>query len=437
MRFLKIKHLLTIVFSLTIFHSVIFGGSSVETFNLDNGIKVIFKQTKTVDIASVKFYSPISVLHESLDKSGETALLYAVMNKSTNKRNAVELAEAIENLGSSISADIEYDFSGWTLNCMSEYFDKSCEVLADIILNPAFDEKEMQKERQLLIETIKARKDNIKLAANDKFIVDFYGKNHPYSVIRNGKEETLKKLTKKDLQDTYGKIYSCKNIVITVVGNIKKSKTKKVLNKYFGNMNLTSDKPKNLPYKLPEISGKDTVVNSKFNQAFIIYAYNAPDVLNKDFATLKIISSILGGRMTGRLFMELREKLGLAYEVSSIYPSRTEKSYFEIYIGLDKKNIDVAKKGIEKIMADLCVNNVGEEELRDTKNFIKGVYLLDHQSVERQAYYMAFRELMGLGYKYDEEYIKILSKITANDILKAANKYFKQKPYKLIMQKLK
>ncbi|MBQ3834854.1 MAG: insulinase family protein [Elusimicrobia bacterium] len=406
----------------------------METFKLDNGIKVIFKKTETVGIASVKVYSPISVLHEDTSKAGVTALLYAVMNKSTANRNSLQLAEAIENLGSSISADVEYDFSGWTLNCMSDYFDKSCEVLADIILNPAFDEKEIKKERKLLIETIKSRKDNIKPAATDKFISDFYGKNHPYSVTRNGKEDTLKKLIKKDLQDVYGNIYSCKGIVITVVGNLKKGEVKKVLNKYFGKMVLSVDTPKLFPYKLPTFSGKDTVVTSKFNQAFIIYAYNAPDVLSKDFATLKMISSILGGRMTGRLFIELREKLGLAYEVSSVYPSRIANSYFEIYIGLDKKNIDVAKKGIEKIMADLCINKISKEELNDTKNFIKGVYLLDHQSVERQAYYMAFREMTGLGYKYDDEYIDVLSKISPEDILKTAKKYFKKTPYKLILK---
>ena len=135
-----------------------------------------------------------------------------------------------------------------------------------------------------------------------------------------------------------------------------------------------------------------------------------------------------------KTIMELREKLGLAYEVSSVYPARVDNSYFEIYIGLDKKNIDVAKKGIETIMKDLCENKVDEQELKDTKNFVKGVYLLDHQSVEKQAYYLIFREMLGQGYKYDEEYIDILSKITADDIIKTANKYFNREPYKLVLK---
>ncbi len=428
------KNFLTVFFVITIFSSMVFGGVSVETFNLDNGIKVIYKHTNTAEIASLKFCSPVSVLHENTAKSGETTLLYSVMSKSTKNRSSEQLSSDIESLGSAVFFDVEYDFSGWTLNCMSEYFDKSCEILADMILNPAFDEQEMEKERDLIIESVKARKDSIKLTANDKFISDFYDKNHAYSVIKSGKEDTLKNLTRKDLQDTYNKIYSCKDIVITVVGNIKKNEVKKVLEKYFGSMVLSSENIKTVSQNKTERPVKDTVVPSKFNQAFIIYAYDVPDVLNKDFVTLKLISYILGGRMTGRLFMELREKLGLAYEVSSVYPARVDNSYFEIYIGLDKKNIDVAKKGIETIMKDLCENKVDEQELKDTKNFVKGVYLLDHQSVEKQAYYLIFREMLGQGYKYDEEYIDILSKITADDIIKTANKYFNREPYKLVLK---
>ncbi len=405
----------------------------METFYLNNGIKVIFKQTKSVEILCLKINSPISVLQENYLKSGVTVLLYSTMIKSTNKRKDGKLANDIENLGSSISPDVEYDYSGWTLNCMSQYFDQSCEILSDIILNPAFDLNEMNKEKELMIQTIRVRQDNIKSVVGDKFISDFYDKTHPYSKIKTGTEETLKALTQQDLKDVYNKIYSTKGIVITVVGNIKKSVLKKTLNKYFGQMNLTQEKT-NISLKgNPSRTDKDIILNSKFNQAFIIYAYDAPNVLDKDSIVLKMINLILGSRMTGRLFIELREKLGLAYEVNSSYPSRIDKSYFEIYIGLDKKNIDITKKGIEKIMSDLCTAKITEKELTDTKNFVKGVYLLAHQSVERQAYYLSAREIMGLGYEYDDKYIDLLSKVTSDDIIKVANKYFKQKPYKLIL----
>ena len=370
------KYFLTILLSVILFSSISFGGTKMEIFNLNNGIKVIFKQTKSVEKKCLKLHSTVSVLNEEPSKSGVTSLLYNVMNKSTNRRTADVLATDIENLGSSILPDIEYEYSGWTLNCMSQYFDESCEILSDIILNPAFDQKEADKERDLMIQSIRVRQDNIKSVAGDKFISDFYNIKHPYSKIKSGTEETLKTLTQQDLKDVYNKIYSTKGIVITVVGNIKKSILKKTLNKYFGQINLTQEKQKVVLPNNPVRNGEDTIVKSKFNQAFIIYAYDAPNVLDKDSITLKMINLVLGARMTGRLFIELREKLGLAYEVNSTYPTRLSGSYFEIYIGLDKKNIDITKKGIEKIMRDLCNTKITDKELNDTLNFIKGIYLL-------------------------------------------------------------
>lgn len=430
------KYLYAVLFTMIFCNQILFGGV-VETFNLKNGIKVIYKKTDSVDIVSLKFYSPVSVLQENVKLAGVTSLLHDVMNKSTKKRNSDVLSTDIENLGSSISSDVEYDYSGFTLNCMSRYFDASCEILSDIILNPAFDEEELSKEKIIMKELLKSRADSIKQTANDKFIADFYGGDHPYSYVKYGKSETIDLITRKDLQETYEKIYSSKGIIITVVGNIKKSALKKSLEKYFSALKLTVENVQPVFPQSPEITGQDCVLESKFNQAFVLYSYPAPSVSDGDFAVLKLISTVLGGRMTGRLFVELREKLGLAYEVNSVYPTRKDKSYFEIYLGLDKKNIDVAKKGIERITEDLCSSKIGEEELQDTKNFIKGVYLLDHQAVERQAYYLAFREIMGLGYDYDEKYIEDLEKITSDDILTVANKYFKQQPYKLILYPVK
>ena len=420
-----------ILFSV-LFYACAFGGT-VETFNLKNGIKVIYKKSDTADIVALKIYSPVSVLKEDVSKAGVTSLLYNVMNKSTKKRDANKLAEDIENLGSSISTEVEYDYSGFSLASMSENFDKTLEILADIIINPAFDEKEIEKEKILNAEVIKSRQDSISKSAGDKFIYDFYGNSHPYSYPVYGREETLNSITGDDLIKTYGEIYTNKDIIITVVGNVSKKELKKSLEKYFSGLKLTGVYAKPDTGAALQRTGQDAVIDSKFNQAFLIYAYDAPDVHSGDFAALKLISSILGGRMTGRLFIELREKLGLAYEVNSVYPTRTDKSYFEIYIGLDKKNIETAKKGIEKIVADLCSVPVSEEELKDTKNFIKGIYLLDHQPVERQAYYLGVREILGLGYKYDDKYISLLDKVTSKDIIDVANRYFRNIPYKLIL----
>lgn len=413
--------------------SIIFGGSKVETFNLKNGIKVVYKQVEGRNLTALKIFSPLSIAYENTDKAGVTTLLYSVMNQSTKKRDVNTLATDIENLGSSIGFDVEYDFSGFNLECISKYFDKTLEILTDIITNPAFDEKELEKQRILQIESIKNRADNITQTAYDKMISEFFPKKNPYSYTSYGKIETLQKITKQDIIDTYNKIFTTKGIVITVVSDIDVSQIKSKLNKSFGSLKLTQQAIQPAVTDVLPLR-QEKVYPAKFNQAFIIYAYDVPNVYNKDFYALKLISSVLGSRMTSRLFIELREKLGLAYEVNTRFPTRKNAGYFSIYIGLDKKNINVTKNGIEKIMKDLCNNPVPEEELKDTKQYVKGIYLLANQSVERQAYNLMFGEILGLGYGFNDLFIEKLEKVTSADILKVANKYFKKTPFKLILK---
>ena len=423
----------TLIVALLFCKSIILGGSKVETFNLKNGIKVVYKQVEGRNLTALKLCSPVSIAYENTDKAGVTSLLYSVMNQSTKKRDVTTLATDIENLGSSIGFDVEYDFSGLNLECMSKYFDKTLEIFTDIITNPAFDEKEIEKQKILHTESIKNRADNITQTAYDKMISEFFSKNNPYSYTSYGKIETLKNITKQDIIDTYNKIFTTKGIVITVVTDIEASQIKSKLNKSFGSLKFTQEAIQpaftdNLPLK------QEKIYSAKFNQAFIIYAYDVPNIYNKDFYTLKLIASVLGSRMTSRLFIELREKLGLAYEVNTRFPTRKNSSYFSIYIGLDKKNIQITKDGIEKIMEDLCNTAVPEQELKDTKQYVKGIYLLSNQSVERQAYNLMFGEIFGLGYKFNDLFIEELEKVTSDDILKVANKYFKQTPLKIILQ---
>jgi len=413
--------------------SIIFGGSKVETFNLKNGIKVVYKQVEGRNLTALKFCSPVSVAYENTDKAGVTTLLYSVMNQSTKKRDVNTLATDIENLGSSIGFDVEYDFSGFNLECMSKYFNETLEILTDIITNPAFDEQEFEKQKVLQIESIKNRADNITQTAYDKMINEFFPQDNPYSYTSYGKIETLQKTAKQDIIDTYNKIFTTKGIVITVVSDIDVSKIKSKLNKSFGSLKLTQEAIQpSVTNILPLRDEK--VYPAKFNQAFIIYAYDVPNIYNKDFYTLKLIASVLGSRMTSRLFIELREKLGLAYEVNTRFPTRKNGSYFSIYIGLDKKNIQLTKDGIEKIMENLCTTPVPEQELKDTKQYVKGIYLLANQPVERQAYNLMFGEIFGLGYQFNDLFIEELEKVTSADILKVANKYFKQNPLKIILR---
>jgi predicted Zn-dependent peptidase len=152
--------------------------------------------------------------------------------------------------------------------------------------------------------------------------------------------------------------------------------------------------------------------------------FPAPAVSKDEYFTLKVLNSLMGGRMTGRLFIELREKLSLAYEVNCAYPSRKQLSKFIIYIGLENKNVKLAEKRINELLSDLKTIPVPESELQDTKNYIRGTYLLERQTIGRRAWYAGWWETMGLGADYDKTYLDKLMSVTSDDIQKASIKYF-------------
>jgi predicted Zn-dependent peptidase len=212
-------------------------------------------------------------------------------------------------------------------------------------------------------------------------------------------------------------------MTLVIAGKISLESAKNLAEKYFTGVasgTILPEAPK------PLRPAPRTVIEKteKFQQSFYMEGFAAPAIAQDDFYTLKVLNGLLGSRMTSRLFVELREKLSLAYEVSSYYPSRKELSRFVIYIGLDKKNIPLATKRIDEILTDLKDHPVTAGELTDTKNYIRGVYFLDRQTVARKAWYIGWWETMGFGYGYDGTYLNNLMAVTPEDIQATARKYF-------------
>jgi predicted Zn-dependent peptidase len=354
------------------------------------------------------------------------------MVKSTKNRSSEILARDADNIGADLSASVDYDAQYINSSFLSEYFDKAAEILSDAVKNPAFNEDEITAEKKNIIAGLNARKDSIFNTAIDNFTLNFY-KDTPYALTVLGSEESLNNITRGQLEAWHKYSFNSSNILISVSGNIDKKTLKNSLEKYFGDIE-SGDKFKNLDFGVSNKESKTVEVKGKFNQAYIMKGFPAPDLKSKDTAALKVAGAVLGGRMTSRLFTELREKLGLAYEVSAIYPSRTHESYFIIYIGLDKKNIDLTLKRIDEILKDMQGNEVDGQELKDTKTYIKGLYIMDRQTVGRKSFYYGWRETVGQGYGYDGKYLEDIDRVSAKDILEIVNKIFTQNSLTIIVR---
>lgn len=404
----------------------------MEEFTLKNNIKVIFNKTDGIGVVSMKIFTPVATVSETRKSAGISLLAANLMTKSTKNRSNEILARDTDNLGADLSVSVDYDSAYIAMSCLSEYFYEAAEILSDVIQNPAFDEKEITAEKKTIIASLSARKDSIFNTAIDSFNLNFY-KDNPYALTVLGTEESIDAVAREDLLLWHKYSFNAANILISVSGNVDKKILKNSLEKYFGNIEQ-GEKFKNPEFSIDDKQSNVVEVKGKFNQAYIMKGFPAPDLKDKDFVTLKVANIVLGGRMTSRLFMELREKLGLAYEVSAFYPSRTHESAFVVYIGLDKKNIDLTLNRIDEILKDFCENEVSEQELKDTKTYIKGIYIMDRQTVGKKSYYYGWREIVGQGYKYDDTYLDDIEKVSSKDILNVANKIFKQNALTIIVR---
>jgi len=397
-------------------------GGHVNEFTLANGIKVLHKEITDNPLVSAQLFLRAGSVNEKETEAGLANFVQVLLMQGTKNRDSEKLSRDIEDIGASVSTDVDNDFCTLGISVMDAKTDKAMELLADVAFNPAFPAEEIEKERTNVLAGIRSRQDHLHNVADDLFLKTFYG-NHPYSWPDIGKKETVSGFMRADLERWHKNNYTGNGTVLSIAGNITLEKAKKLAEMFFSSVPPGAKQDEARPPAFPghkQVNSK----NSKFQQAYLMIGWPAPNNANKDFATLKVLNSLLGGRMSGRLFTELREKLGLAYEVNSFYPSRKLSSRFVVYMGLDKKNIPVAEKRIMEIIADIKQTPVSDKELEETKNYIRGIYLLDHQTIGRKAWYTGFWEIMGAGYSYDDQYLEKLMSVSSQSIQSAAAAYF-------------
>ncbi|MDR0822706.1 MAG: insulinase family protein [Endomicrobium sp.] len=404
----------------------------MQTFNLKNNVKVLFEKTGGAKVFSLKVFSPISAISEDLSKAGVSALTNNLMQKATAKRSKEILAKDIDDIGASLSSLQDYDFSCLSIDCLSEFFNKAAEILADIVINPSFSAEELVFEKEMLKAFFKSNQDDIKSVATEHFVKNFYN-GSPYQYHYCGSPDTIDNINLDDIKALHKFAYNASNILISIAGNIDFEIVKDILERNFGSIK-EGQKFKEPQFTLKSPTKEKEIIDSKFNQAFILTGFPVSSIRDKNFAAINVLSNILGGRMTSRLFIELREKLGLAYEVGSSYNGKLIASHFSIYIGLDKKNIDLTLKRIDEILKDFCAKGVDEEELKNVKTYIKGIYAISRLTTSAKSRFYGLKELLWGDYTYDERYLDEVESVTAQTIHEISNKIFKQNPFTVVLK---
>lgn len=395
----------------------------IHRSQLDNGIILIVRENPTADLISGRFFwKQAGTLWEKSEKAGIFHLLASVITKGTQTMSSLDIAEAIESIGASLGGDTASDYFMMSIKTVSADFEVILNLLGDILRSPTFPEEQITLEKQLICQSIRSQQEQPFNIAFNQLRQTMYGE-HPYGRSILGTEETVCQVSREDLQQCHYEHFRPDNLIISLSGNISLDKAVELIEKTFG----TWENPSHTLTLslLPEltVSPREMITHQSSQQAIIMLGYLAVGVEHIDYPVLKLLSTYLGNGLSSRLFVELREKQGLAYDVSAFFPTRLQPSNFVTYIGTAPHNTDIAIEGLKKETERLCQIELTPEELQTTKNKLLGQYALGKQTNAEVAHLYGWYETLGLGIEFDQRFPDLINNISVEMVQKVAKDY--------------
>ena len=344
--------------------------------------------------------------------------------KGTKKYSSQELAQILDENGIKIEPYCNEDYFIINVQTTTAQIKKTLEILDEVLNNAVFDDYELEKARSVILSKIKQRRDVPMNAALENFKTVIY-ENSVYSRSNKIIEKSLPSVTRADVTGYYNRILDSKNIIISINGNVNS----KELADAFGSMLNTKRSPKfeYSNYSVTKLTSPKTVSLQvkDIETAWLFVGWQAASVKEKkDFVTLKIINTILGSGLSSRLYRNLRESDGLAYQLGSSYSPMMLGGIFMTYIGTNPSKFDYSREKMLNEVNRLKSEFVSDAELQDAKDRLKGGFIIALETNKEKALNAGLFEVYGFGYDFLDTYIKMIDEVTASDIVKTANKYF-------------
>ena len=392
-----------------------------EIFTLSNGIQVIHQQ-KSGDAAHFGLFVNVGSRDESEKETGLAHMLEHCMFKGTDNRKAFHILNRLDNIGGELNAYTTKEETSIHSSFLKQYYQRAIELTFDIAFNPTFPEKEITREKLIILDEFYAYKEN----PSDQIFEDFdqiVFPNHSLGRSILGEPKHIKKAKRDQLTQFHSDYYHPENMVLSSVGDITTTQLQKWLEKYLPEKELSG---KTVSRTAPsEYTPIKKLVKKQVHQAHIIignqaYAYSHPQK-----RSLILLNNILGGpSLNNRLNLNISEKHGFAYHLESNYTGFSDSGEFSIYMGTDHKQLDKSVDLIYKELDKLKDKKLGTVQLNQAKQQIKGQIALGHES--------GLNIMMALG-KSLLTYGKVdlmtdiynqIDQITASDLQNVANEIF-------------
>lgn len=385
-----------------------------------NGLKLVVTPLANTEAVTLLILVKVGSRYESAKINGVSHFVEHLMFKGTKKRpSTLLISQELDSVGAEYNAFTSKDYTGYYIKVDSLKIDLAVDMLTDMLMNSTFSAEEIERERGVIIEEIKMYEDNPLMYIEDVFEETMFGADQPLGRHIAGPKEIIAKVTRKEIINYRDNYYVPNNMVVSVAGKVNVAKLEKLL-KISGFLSQPKFKKlkKFLPAKVIGNKPKIQLVKRKTEQIQLCLGFPAYSYTDKNLPALNLLSVILGGNMSSRLFIEVRERRGLAYFVRSNISSYEDTGVWYIHAGLDPERFSDALRVILSELLKVRDELVTAEELKKAKQFVRGKLVLQMEDSDAQAQWYG-RSWMFKGKIIDpEKELKRLEKVTVQDILK-------------------
>jgi predicted Zn-dependent peptidase len=393
-----------------------------EKITLDNGLRLITSEMPHTRSVSVVFFLGVGSRYEIDSESGISHFIEHLCFKGTEKRRTgKEISEAVESVGGILNGGTDKELTTYWCRVTSEHFLLALDVLIDLLRGSRFAAEDIDRERQVIIEEINMSLDSPRQRVA-MLIDEILWPGQPLGRDIAGNRETITALTRQQILDFFSNAYLPNNTVISIAGDIEQKKVQETVNKALGGW-----KPNKITSGFPNAGNQDAarlkIEFRETEQVQLCLAVPGFSFFDPDRFSVDLLSTILGEGMSSRLFTEIREQQGLAYDIHSYADHFADAGAVIIHAGIDSSRVDKALGAIIDQLSKLK-EQISEAELRKAKEIAKGRLLLGLESSRNVAGWLGGQELLTKRILTPDEVIALVEAVTVEDLKRVAKQLF-------------
>jgi zinc protease len=390
---------------------------------LENGMVLLLAERHELPVVTVNMAIRAGGVEEPAGKPGLASLTASLLTQGTEKRTASQISEAIDFVGGSLGVSADDDFATARLKVLKKDLRTGFGLLADVLMHPAFAQKEIDRKVKETLASIRQQKDEPESIARDAFSKAVFGA-HPYGTVNDDVAAFLPRVARQDIIEFFQARYGPNNCILSIVGDITEAEAAALVQQHFQGWKAAGGSAADRP-KPPRIKRTTAFkIEKNITQANIAIGQIGIRREDPDYYAISVMNYILGGGgFSSRLMDNIRDNRGLAYDVHSQFLAQKEPGAFRVWTQTKSESANEAIAEIFKELKRIQTVPVSDQELADAKAYLTGSFPLRMDTSDKVAGILTAIEIYGLGLDYPDRYPQLINAVTKEDILRVARKH--------------